>query len=55
MHINEKTFAVAPDSAIYIPPGAKQYIENTGNSDLIFLCIVDPAWRKEDEQILEGI
>jgi mannose-6-phosphate isomerase-like protein (cupin superfamily) len=53
MHINEKTFAVGPDSAIYIPPGARQYIENNGNADLIFLCIVDPAWRKEDEEILE--
>jgi mannose-6-phosphate isomerase-like protein (cupin superfamily) len=51
MHINEKAFEVGPDSAIYIQPGARQYIENTGNSDLIFLCIVDPAWRKEDEQI----
>jgi mannose-6-phosphate isomerase-like protein (cupin superfamily) len=53
MHIDEKAFEVAPDSAIYIPPGARQYIENTGNSDLKFLCIVDPAWREEDEEILE--
>ena len=29
-----------------IPPGSTQYIENTGNSDLKFLCIVEPAWRK---------
>ena len=44
--------AVRPGQAIYIPPGSTQYIENTGNSDLTFLCIVDPAWRKEDEEIL---
>lgn len=55
MHIDDRTFAVGPESAIYIPPGAKQYIENTGGSDLKFLCIVDPAWRAEDEEILEGV
>ena len=55
MHIDEGTFEVGPESAIYIPPGARQYIENTGDSDLEFLCIVDPAWREEDEEILEGV
>lgn len=54
MHINEETFEVGADSAIYIPPGARQYIENTGKADLKFLCIVDPAWREEDEQVFEG-
>ncbi len=55
MHIDEKCFEVGPESAIYIPPGARQYIENTGDSDLNFLCIVDPAWRQEDEEILEVV
>ena len=54
MHIDEESFKVGPESAIYIPPGARQYIENTGESDLKFLCIVDPAWREEDEEISEG-
>ena len=39
--------------AVYIPPGAVQWIENTGATPLIFLCIVDPAWRAEDEEVLE--
>jgi mannose-6-phosphate isomerase-like protein (cupin superfamily) len=52
MHIDEESFEVGPESAVYIPPHSTQYIENTGTSDLNFLCIVDPAWRKEDEQIL---
>jgi len=55
MHIDEEFFEVGPESAIYIPPGARQYIENTGDSDLKFLCIVDPAWRKEDEEIFERV
>jgi mannose-6-phosphate isomerase-like protein (cupin superfamily) len=42
---------VGPGQAIYIPPNAKQYIRNTGSSDLKFICIVDPAWRKEDEAV----
>ena len=52
MHIDEETFEVGTECAIYIPPGAVQYIENTGDSDLKFLCIVAPAWRQEDEQVL---
>lgn len=51
MHIGNEEAEVGTGGAVYIPPGAKQYIENTGNSDLKFLCIVDPAWQKEDEEI----
>ncbi|OHB55170.1 MAG: mannose-6-phosphate isomerase [Planctomycetes bacterium RBG_13_44_8b] len=54
MHIDEQSFDVSADCAIYIPPHSTQYIENTGNKDLKFLCIVDPAWRKEDEEVLES-
>jgi len=54
MHIDAECFEVASGCTIYIPPNSTQYIKNTGDSDLIFLCIVDPAWRKEDEQVLDG-
>jgi mannose-6-phosphate isomerase-like protein (cupin superfamily) len=52
MHIDEEAKDVYPGQAIYIPPGSKQYISNNGKSDLVFLCIVDPAWRKQDEEVL---
>lgn len=52
MHIDDESEKVKSGQAIYIPPNAKQYIENTGKTDLKFLCIVDPAWRKEDEVVL---
>ena len=52
MHIDRESFEVRPECAVYIPPDAVQYIENTGKCDLEFLCIVDPAWRPEDEQVL---
>ena len=53
MHIDKESFEVGPDCAVYIPPEAMQYIENTSDVDLIFLCIVDPAWRQEDEEVFD--
>ncbi|HLB71068.1 MAG: cupin domain-containing protein [Candidatus Methanoperedens sp.] len=52
MHIDGESEKVSQGQAIYIPPRSKQYIQNTGSSDLVFLCIVDPAWRREDEEVL---
>ncbi|MFA5022633.1 MAG: cupin domain-containing protein [Patescibacteria group bacterium] len=52
MYIDDESAAVTVGQAIYISPNSKQYIKNTGSLDLKFLCIVDPAWRKEDEEIL---
>ena len=52
MHINDETARVRPGQAVYIPPNSRQYIRNNGKTDLVFLCIVDPAWRKEDEEVL---
>ena len=52
MSIDGESQAVGPGQAIYIPPHSNQYIQNTGSSELTFLCIVDPAWREEDEEIL---
>jgi len=52
MHINDESARVYPGVAIYIPPHSRQYIQNCGKTDLVFLCIVDPAWRKEDEEII---
>ena len=51
MYIDDETASVHSGQAIYIPPGSRQYIRNTGQIELKFLCIVDPAWRKEDEQV----
>ncbi len=52
MRIDGERAQVEPGQAIYIPPQAVQSIENTGPNDLAFLCIVDPAWRARDEDIL---
>ncbi len=54
MYIDEERAPVHKGQVIYIPPKAKQWIENTGSEDLVFYCIVDPAWQSEDEFVLEG-
>jgi len=53
LQIDDETFNVSKDQTIYIPPHSRQRIENTGKYELKFLCIVDPAWKHEDEEILE--
>ena len=53
LQIDDEVFKVSKDQAIYIAPYSKQSIENTGKDNLRFLCIVDPAWKHEDETVLE--
>ena len=52
IHINDEHAKVCKGQGIYVPPDSIQFIENTGRTDLKFLCIVEPAWRKEDEEIM---
>ncbi|MBD0335659.1 MAG: cupin domain-containing protein [Cyanobacteria bacterium Co-bin13] len=53
MHIDDESQIVEPGDAVYIPPNARQFIRNTGQEPLVFICLVDPAWRKEDETIFD--
>jgi mannose-6-phosphate isomerase-like protein (cupin superfamily) len=52
MHIEGEQAEVGPGTTIYVPPNAAQHIQNIGPDDLAFLCIVHPAWRSEDEEVL---
>jgi mannose-6-phosphate isomerase-like protein (cupin superfamily) len=54
MYIEQEEKDVFPNQAIYIPPLSTQRIKNTGTKPLKFICIVDPAWRKQDEEILKS-
>jgi len=51
MRINSRAMPVKPGSTVYIPPGARQCIKNTSRKDLVFVCMVSPPWRMEDEEI----
>jgi mannose-6-phosphate isomerase-like protein (cupin superfamily) len=51
MHIDDQTQIVSSGDAVYIPPNTRQFIRNCSVEPLVFICIVDPAWRKEDETV----
>ena len=53
LHVNEELFEMNKGDSAYVPSMSKQFIENSGEVDLRFLCIVDPAWKAEDEMILQ--
>jgi mannose-6-phosphate isomerase-like protein (cupin superfamily) len=52
MYVDGEKEKVSAGQVVYIPPSSVQRIKNTGTSDLAFLCIVDPAWRAEDEELV---
>src|SRR3989338_1879948 len=51
MYIDDEIREVKEGNAIYIPPNSRQKIMNTGSEDLVLLCIVDPAWEAEQEEM----
>lgn len=52
MHIGDEVATVYKGDVIDIPPDAVQWIENSSDEPLVFLCIVDPAWRADDEAVI---
>ena len=51
--IDDESFQVEKDDSVYVPPNSKQFIKNSGSGNLRFLCIVEPAWKADDEILLE--
>lgn len=52
MHIDDEAEQIEAGDTVYIPPKTVQWIENAGDCNLVFLCIVDPAWQPEHEEVL---
>ena len=52
IHIDDESENVGPGDTVYIPPRAVQSIENTGESNLEFLCIVYPEWQPDAEELV---
>jgi mannose-6-phosphate isomerase-like protein (cupin superfamily) len=48
MFLDDESRQVRAGDAIAIPPGAVHWIENTGQSDLIFLCCCAPEYEHDD-------
>ena len=53
LYVDEDIHRLEKDDSVYVPPNSKQYIKNKGKMNLRFLCIVEPAWKIEDETLLE--
>ena len=51
IHIGKESFTISKDDSAYVAPMSLQFIENMGENDLRFLCIVEPSWKQEDEII----
>lgn len=49
----DRSVNVSRGDVVYVPPGADQSLMNTGTQAIEFLCLVDPAWKIADEEILE--
>ncbi|MCP4443219.1 MAG: cupin domain-containing protein [Aureispira sp.] len=49
--IEGTTQHIKKGSIAFVPPSAKQFVRNIGQVDLVFLCIVEPYWRPEDEEV----
>lgn len=51
MSIGGEVRRIEPGDTVYVPPNAIQFLHNCGDEPIVFICIVDPAWRREDETI----
>ena len=53
LKIDDGIFYLKINDSAYVPPDSKQLIENVGSKKLRFLCIVEPAWKADNDEILE--
>ncbi len=53
LYIEDVPFELSEGQLILIPANAKQHTENTGEVDLEFFAIDQPAWSEENEEIFE--
>ena len=50
--VDGETRRIGAGDVVYVPPRALQHVDSDGAEELVFLCIVDPPWRAEDEEVL---
>ncbi|WP_292467532.1 cache domain-containing protein [Methanolobus sp.] len=53
LYIENVSFELSEGQIVLIPANAKQSTVNTGDTDLEFLAIDQPAWAEENEEVLE--
>lgn len=52
IYIDESKQTIQQGDTIYVPSGSLQSVKNTGDNDLIFICIVEPAWTADSESVI---
>ena len=51
VHIDEETQVMEIGDTVFIPAGARQWIENMGEVELVFLAMVSPPWSEGSEEV----
>jgi mannose-6-phosphate isomerase-like protein (cupin superfamily) len=49
--IDDQQHHVKAGDLVLVPAGALQHLENTGQDQLTFLCIVSPPWSEAEEKV----
>lgn len=49
--IDGQVQSIKKGSIVFVPPQSEQFVRNIAKVDLVFLCIVEPYWRVEDEEV----
>lgn len=53
LYIEDLPFELIEGQIVLIPANSKQHTENTGNTDLEFFAIDQPAWAQDNEEMVE--
>ena len=53
LYIEDVPFELSEGQLILIPANSKQHTENTGNNDLEFFAVDQPAWAQANEEMVE--
>ncbi len=53
INIDGKKFSISKGDTVFVPANAAQWVKNTGVTRLVFLCVVCPPWRADDEEVLD--
>ena len=51
MHLDGECAEIGPGQAVVIPAGSTQWVRVVGEEPLVFLALVSPPWRAEDEEV----
>ncbi|GBE54176.1 glucose-6-phosphate isomerase [archaeon BMS3Bbin15] len=52
MYIDDERGEVNLGDCVFIPPGAKHWIENNGKDKLVILCTSSPAYSHDDTELI---